>query len=131
MTIIPKWDNDEKTIINISFHDTWTWEEHQICVTTGNEMLASVDYIVDFIIDFRDSSTIPPGALRVGRQLQMQALPNEGISVLVGTSPLLHALFRSFITLYPRVSLRYFVVNTLEEAYAKITEIQQKRQDNT
>lgn len=129
MTIIPEWDNDEKTIIRISYPEQWSWEDHQAFRVIMAQMLDEVDHKVDIISDLRQTVTIPSGALRMVRQIYLQPNPKIGVTMVVGINPMIRALYKSFTLLYPPAKNVYMLADSLDDAYSKIAQIQQDRQD--
>lgn len=54
MPIIPKWEDNEKTIIYVQFIDDWSWSEFTPVREIIVEMLGSVSHMVDYIADFQE-----------------------------------------------------------------------------
>jgi hypothetical protein len=130
MSIITRWENNEKTIISVQFANEWSWDEFAPIREAILEMQADIPHVVDYIADFCEVDDIPTGALAVGRSIHRSCTRNDGIMVLVGTSPMLRMLFQSFITAYPVNKNELVLVSTLDEAFQIITDIQQNRNNN-
>lgn len=128
--IVAAWDNEEKTIIRVTYGLTWTWDDYFQADQAAQALLDSVDHRVDLILDMlntalpADSLSRIPTLIRAGIGL---ARPNTGIVVLVGTSGYLRTLISAFQKVYPQESRRVFLVETLDEAYALIAS---KRRNN-
>lgn len=130
MPIIPQWENNDKTIINVQFYDEWTWNEFALVRTTILNMLAHVSHYVDYIADFQNTNDIPIGALAIGRSIHKSCSHNQGIIVIVGVSPTLRILYQSLTLAYPATKSNFVLAPTLDEAHQIITEIQQNRNGN-
>ena len=57
--IISEWDNDEKTIWRVETIPGWTWIDFTQAIDAAYEVIAQVDYRVDFVMYFKAS--LPPG----------------------------------------------------------------------
>lgn len=127
MTIVPRWENNEKTIIYVQFSGDWSWEEFTPVRKTILEMIEAVPHIVDYIADFQDIDDIPTGALPIGRSIHKSCSRNEGVVLIVGLSPMLRMLYQSFTTAFPASKNEFIHVLTLDEAYQTIAELQENR----
>lgn len=130
MPIIPKWEDNEKTIIYVQFIDDWSWSEFTPVREIIVEMLGSVSHMVDYIADFQEVDHIPIGALAIGRSIHKSCIHNEGVAVIVGISPILRMLFQSFTAAYPASKKELVLVPTLDKANQAIIDIQQNRSKN-
>ena len=128
MPILISWEDNDKTIIQVCFTGDWTWADFPPIRLKSIEMLNSVDHVVDFIADFRDVTRVAKGAFSVGRSITNSRLKNEGIAVVVGTSPILRVLFHTFTNTYSATRNRYFYTSTLEEAHILIKTKRQNQQ---
>lgn len=81
------WDNDEHTILRVTDHKGWTWDDLEANLPIEQQMLDSVDHRVDVIADFR-GTRLPPGAitrLPVIAQSPPYTHENSGRVVMVGS----------------------------------------------
>jgi hypothetical protein len=125
--ITTEWDNDEKTIMRMTYHPGWSWDDLEGNLIVEEEMLNSVNYKVDVIADFRGTQ-LPPGAIsRLPKIAQSPPYthPNSGAMVMVG-SP---AFMNEVVGVYKRVygqAAKLVMVHDLDEARALIA---QKREE--
>ncbi len=127
--LITTWDNDEHTIMLVTYQPGWTWDDLEANMMVEEAMLSSVEHKVDVIADFRDTQ-LPPGA--IGRlpkiaQSPPYTHPNSGFMVMVG-SP---AFMEEVVGVYKRVygqAAKLTMVQDLDEARALI---RQRRADAT
>ena len=116
MPIEVGWDNDEKTTLRYDYEGNWSWEELYEISNKALEMFNSVPHRVDTIHNHTNSTYIPRGALSHAQRLLAQYPENWGISVVVGTNPLLKALMLVFRKVYRQMGERHFMAATLEQA---------------
>ncbi|MBN1202788.1 MAG: hypothetical protein JXJ20_13130 [Anaerolineae bacterium] len=121
MHLTTEWDNDEKTIMRVTYHPGWTWDDLEANLPKEEAMLDSVDHTVNVIADFR-GTRLPPGAI-VRLPMIASSPPymhaNSGMMVMVG-SPV---FMEEVVGIYKRVfgqAQKLTVVGTLEEARALI-----------
>jgi hypothetical protein len=97
----------------------WRWDEVYPASRTGWDMLESVDHTVDAIIDFRNSLGIPTSGITHARNMIGKRHPRTGVTILVGTNPLLANLWSVFNRVYGRFvrEQEFTMVATLADAY--------------
>lgn len=136
MPINVAWLDDECTILVISYHDPWNWEEFYSAMGKI-KTLVPVDAPPPFAVinDYSHSTSIPADALPHFRQ-QADAVvnnPAETLYVMVDVKGLWQTLGRIMQQNYPQVQHRTFHVGNLEEAKtllaSKKTVDQQTEQD--
>ena len=120
MPIQVKWFNTSKTIILQSYHTPWTWDNYHASAKEIDQMLDSVDYPVDLIVDFSDGAVLPAKALSHFRRAVMDIHPNRGLVVMVGMNPYLAALQNVLEQMVPHSAARSRIAETLDEAIAII-----------
>lgn len=123
MSVHPVWDNPEKTIVRHVFEGRWTIEDIRVSSREAWDMMGTVQHTVHAILDFTQGNTLPSGGVLAQTNRIATLRPaNAGIVVVVTTSYLIQALATAFEKIYGRFHprLRYYVVGTLEEAYALI-----------
>jgi hypothetical protein len=124
-----EWDNDDKTIMRVTYHAGWSWDDLEANLIIEAQMLDSVDHKVDVIADFRGTQ-LPPGAIsRLPKIAQSPPYthPNSGAMVMVG-SP---AFMKEVVGVYKRVygqAAKLTMVHDLDEARVIIL---QKREEAT
>ncbi len=100
MPIVTVWDNDEKTVLRHVYEKSWTWADFKANLMQCREMLDSIDYTADLIIDTRNGRTLPDGAMGSLGVLRMSTHPNLGKTVLVGTNLFISRLYNAFHRAY-------------------------------
>jgi hypothetical protein len=122
-----EWDDEAHTIMRVTYHPGWTWDDLEANLSTEEQFLDSIDHRVDVIADFR-GTVLPPGALRRLPKIAQSppyVHPNSGSVVMVGSPDFMDELVRLYKRLYGQAA-RLTMVGTLEEARALIV---QKRGD--
>jgi hypothetical protein len=121
MPVYNVWEDDQHTIIRRRFTGDWTWEEVHAAADQARVMFDTVNYQVDTILDFEDSSMMAAGFPRqiqlVGESPEMTHA-NAGLVVVAGGSSLHEAFGKAVGTLYRPVREKSRFVKTVEEARA-------------
>jgi hypothetical protein len=126
MSIKVVWDNTERNIINFDFQGRWDWDELYAASDQATEMLDSVDYMVDFIMDIRET-VIPKDFMAHAERLASGSHPHRGIMVVVGANGLLRTLGGGLRKLFPDATRNLVFAADVEEAYDIIEEKQISR----
>lgn len=71
------WDNDEKTIVRVVAVMPWNWNDFHKAMRRASFLLDTVHHDVDLLIDLRQSSRLPAGALGHIRSLGAAIHPNH------------------------------------------------------
>ncbi len=116
MTIEATWLDDTKRAIVYTFTPGWTWTEFTQNNKTVSEMLDTVNYKVDIILDFTVRTVPPPNALSNFRRIAKASHPNRGRIILVGARMLFHTIAGQFVRLASKLSQEILTVDTLEAA---------------
>jgi len=122
MSVEAVWDNPEKTIVRLIFSPQWSWEELYQSNPITDEMAASVDHRIGFLIDMRQTREFPAGvsAARVKEAIQFSH-PNSSIAVVVGNSMFVQMMVTSLVrTLGRREDFAF--VEDIDQARALIAE---------
>ena len=113
------WDNDEKTAIRYDLAGRWTWDEFFPVYQQATQMIAPLEYKVEFIVNLADEVTqkgfVPPNLLSRLSDLNKHQPPNVGATYVVGV-PFLKVLYNVAVKVYPVMAERYVYVTSLEEA---------------
>jgi hypothetical protein len=129
MSVKVSWFDNEHTIICYQFTGAWTWEEYRPAYDRSIEMMDTVDYPVDFIMDMLKAPRIPQGALRELRRAADRNHPNMGLAVYVGLTFVLQEFGKLFLRVYPQSAAKYpfDFARTIEEAEEKIRQRRAQR----
>lgn len=122
MPITVAWDNEEKTIVRVTYSGRWTWEEAYTIPAKIRTLIAGLDYEVATIHDMRDANFLPSGAITHTRDILSKPLDKVGLVVLIGNSRFIEAMYQIFKKLYPRIveQMNFRLVMTEAEAYRLI-----------
>lgn len=107
MGITILWDNEEKTIIRYVYEGRWVWDDLHHARVQVHEMLNTVNHPVGIIVDVRESTLVPNGALSQGRQFATTSPtthPNEGRTIIVGANTFLRSMYDLFRKIYTTLS---------------------------
>jgi len=120
MPIEVVWADQEKTIVQYTFTDKWTWAEFYPALQQALEMETSVTHRVDVIVDMRNSPIIPSNALSNIKIIANKQPPNLRLSVLVSANALVSTLLNLAGRLNQNIARDYRMVATMEEAHKRI-----------
>ncbi len=127
--ITTEWDNAKKTIMRVTYHPGWTWDDLKANLPLEEQMLDSVEHPVDVIADFRGTQ-LPPGAftqLPVIAKSPPYVHPNSGNVVMVGSPDFMAEVVDVYKRVYGQAA-KLVMVHTLEEARELL---QEKRQQSS
>jgi hypothetical protein len=131
MAIQTIWDDEDKTTIRYVFDGAWTWEELGAAFVKAHEMMDTVKYSVDTIIDMRGSKMLPNHAIagiqRVG--VMETGHPNHSrltvfVDLSVFAKAVLQIVSRAYRQLLDKNDFRF--TSTLEEARLIVREARVK-----
>ncbi|MEO0561064.1 MAG: hypothetical protein AAF125_03050 [Chloroflexota bacterium] len=121
------WDNEEKTTVRYILHNNWTWKHFADAKIEVDEMIDTVPYIVDTIIDARKANTLPHDWIENPQRLMRTRNPRAGAYVVVGTSKLVQTGYNLVVRAAPMLFKSFRLVPTLDEARVYLTELQTTR----
>jgi hypothetical protein len=123
MGISAQWDNEEKTVILVTFEAEWTWDDVIAIDAQATAMYDSVGHQVDLIADLRENKLVVSGILSYARSLLTTNWhPLVGIVIVVGISSQVRALFDAAAAVTGKRWERVRFVNSLEEARGLIAQ---------
>lgn len=122
MSISVDWENEEKTSVIFEFENRWDWTEFYNALAEGNGMLDQIDYKVGVIIDLRNSSIVPKGALTQINGMRNRVHPNIDLTILFGANRLLQSIYDIFQKIRPTPPDKFLMVASLEDARAILKE---------
>jgi hypothetical protein len=132
MNLITEWDNADKTILRVTYHPGWTWDDLQANGPIEREFLDSVEHKVDVIADFRGTQ-LPPNA--IVRLPQIAASPpythpNSGLMVMVGSPAFMDEVVSVYRRVYGAKARKLHVLPDLESARRQIAELNRQASDD-
>jgi hypothetical protein len=117
MSVEVKWDNADKTVIQMMFEGRWQWDDVRVAVLELNQMIESVDHQAVHLIANRGAAHWTPGNYVANAQAILELYhPRVGYRVAVVRNPLAREMFYVFSAMVGGVTFSYRFVNTLEEA---------------
>src|SRR5258708_34030035 len=84
MSVSVTWDNAQKTIVCLAYQQPWTIAEFDAGQIELKQLLSTVAYPVDIIIDISKAGTPPPNAINRFMAAAKNRLRNQGKAVVVG-----------------------------------------------
>ncbi len=128
MTFNLDWADDEKTIILVTYHPGWTWQEAILETTAPEiELLNTVEhpvYIVHHILGRLPTPSI--GWTYTAETEGSFHHPNYAGAVVITPHKMNHMLFNVFVRRLPGVSHKIHLVQTPEQAYSLIASLKEK-----
>jgi hypothetical protein len=122
MGIVVSWDNNDKTIIQVSFEDDgWNWEDFYDIDRQVQAMLAEVNHSVSYLADVKQLNLLPKGLslLRARKVLHLRN-PRSDITVIAGASPFIRRTVELIFKIYGGTNQRTFFVSTMADGRALI-----------
>jgi len=121
MTIDVVWDNDDKSVIRVTFPAEWTWDEFYALDQQTTAMLDTVAHRVLFLADVSATNKVPNGLnLNTARQVLDFRHENSDLLVIVGMNTMIRALFDIVILALGRITTNIKTADTLDEGYRLI-----------
>lgn len=130
MPVYVDWSNSERTVLRFDFVHPWTLEEYKAANSTALELAAQVDHPFDYltVLSSPGAFVVNPYDLIHFMHTHHKWPVNACDVVLVSTHRMIPLLVNLVQRWYPRFTHRYFIVATVEQANALLSEIQQMRQ---
>lgn len=122
MSIAIVWDNNDNSVLRITFGKVWTWEELDSSIEAAKALMDQVNHQVDQIIDLKNISGVPEGAFWRLHKLTQTKHHNQGRVILVGGNAFMRAMMdtlrRVVSDLFETETL--VIVPTIEDARAQL-----------
>ena len=127
MGIEVTWENEAKTIIQYIYDGRWTLKDFDEARAQAAKLEETVTHRVDVIIDVRNSSLVPTGAISRGKQVMTttpSSHPNEAMAIIVGAGPLVRSIYDVVSKVYPEIVRRrgFRFARSMEEAHGIIAQ---------
>lgn len=120
MPVTIAWDNDEHSVIRVTFEKRWEVGDLLRTIEEGARMIDSVNHKVDSIFDFTLSSITPPKLLSSLERMEATHNENERLMIMVNASAYIKSLTKIAKLLAPKTFAHVHFADTLESAYALI-----------
>jgi hypothetical protein len=118
------YDESTKTIGWLKFGEIWSWDDFRQAVHQLRVMAEPLAHPIDVIADLRESRPLAEFDGMVHLRWLMRTCPEDKRTrvVLVTGDPVFRSLTSIIRRLFPAHASRYFIVDTLEEAAALLSE---------
>lgn len=127
MPVSVQWDNESKTIIYYEFSGKWTWVEYREAINTAVQMVEDLPYIVNMILDFRNTGFLPENALSVFGSSVKKPAKDFDLAVVVTNSSFIIAVHKMFQRIYNKFGEKIVTAKTLAEARVLLAEYDRQR----
>lgn len=96
MGIVTLWDDAAQTRVRVEFESEWTWTELESAIEVTDSFIASVEHVVDIIIDVEGSS-LPKDFMNAAKNLlaNPEARSNEGRRIVVGAGKVIRTAYQT------------------------------------
>jgi len=123
-----EWADAEQRVVRWQFTWPWTWDEFYAAQQHMDDLIDSVDGIIDTVIFPAQNSRMPPSAISNLRRILRQRHPRLGLVVLVGMNNFVLEIVRFSTQIIPGISKQIHHVRSEDEAFTLITATQQQRE---
>ncbi len=113
------WHDPAQTVIYWKFTDRWSWSEFDRAWSTCGEWIAAAHEPVDFILDFQESTLMPPDIMSRFRQPAYERLQNfqgQNMNVVVFDDFFLRILAITFMKVFVPRMIYAFATNSEDAA---------------
>ncbi len=112
------WDNEDKTIIRVTFPEKWTWDEFQEIDYRVETMIDRLQHKVVYLADISATQSVPKGLkLDVVRYVLDFNHENSDLLVVVGMNKMVKAMFDIVTLALGHLATNIKTADTLEEGY--------------
>ncbi len=121
-TIEIGWDNPEHTVVRLTLHDGWTWEQLYNANPQIIGLMSSTAETVHLMIDYMHAKSVPMGSVIMHARNVLTAYPpNCDMLIMVTRNMLVQRLANIFqSTFRGGVGSRVYIVTSDEDAYRLI-----------
>jgi hypothetical protein len=105
----------EKEFLRYTFEGDWDWDEFYQSIERGRSF--DHKHPADVILDFRRVTSISPDAVLHLKPAAQIVEKNNRRYIIVARSSAIQTIFMLFIRIYSNLATRFYLVNTLEDAY--------------
>jgi hypothetical protein len=109
------WENDEQTVIRITYLQRWTWDEVREAKAKSQRMMDSVSHRVTIFLCWGNDNWMPPNYQDNVRMILENSHPNLDMMIFVRKNSLFHQFFRQFAATHP-VPFQYAFATSIEDA---------------
>ncbi len=119
MPVSPKWKDDRKTTIVITYQNPWIWDEFHDGILSTNALMDTVEYDVVLIHDTSHGGMLPIGnVVTHGNEAVERFSSNVALIIVVVNSTLIRTFLSIVISMNPAGrGDKIKMMPTLEKAY--------------
>lgn len=110
MPITVQWYEEEQKNIQYDVVNIWSWQDLADAIEEAIALLDSVDYKVNLIIDFTNTTYIPPVSIvHLNKVANAPTVnhPNTKKLIMVGANKYIQVIFNVFKKVFPFAAERY------------------------
>lgn len=125
MPIIVKWYDTEKQNICYEVVGRWTWEDLFVAIDEAVQLLDTVDYPVNLILDMTQTSHVPTLAVReMGKVANAPTMshPNTKKLLVVGANSYIEIMLNVFKKVFPNAGERYLIFHDFDAVRSFLAE---------
>ena len=116
-----EWENEEKTIIRLTYYHKWTWDDVAAASDELDRMLDPLDYQVAVLNTLENENWMPPNYNKNVEEAVLRTHRNMKIIIIVRKTRLFKDYFRSFAATH-RVPYNFAFADSVEEALAMLSD---------
>ena len=117
MSLLYRWLDDDKSIMNFIFHADFTWDSFYNVLSQAFNEIHTVNHSVDIIIDLSRVRVIPVQTIKELHYLSQLEHINFRHRILISQNPLMREVFHAFVRSYPQSSRSLYLCETMEVAH--------------
>ena len=119
MAVTLDWEDAARTVIRVTFHNQWTWDNALTAKAEAGAMLDMVDHQVSLMVCWENENWMPGDYQNNMRMIANETHPRLKQVVLVRSNTVFQQFFRLFKMLY-HVPFEFTYVKTVEAARAML-----------
>jgi hypothetical protein len=111
------WDDPERDVIHLKFHDRWAWPDFVAALNAIKPLLAEVPHPnIAIIHNLLDVQTFPAESDRYINQVLAEYHPKINVGVTVGSAPWLKIIHTILVDVHSYIGRDYPMMQSLDEA---------------
>jgi hypothetical protein len=127
MPVTVDWYTREQNIVVYQFVHPWTWDDYHAAAKKAWVMINNVQHIVDIILDFSSSHSIPAHAVKHFKREATHPHANRGLIIIVGANAFIRAVGKKLVKAYASMAQSLQYAATYDEAALLIEQERSRR----
>ena len=95
MSALISWYDEANRIVMLKFSEQWTWTDLRDALRDAHDLTRTCIERADCVLDLRESSLLPNGAIQEVRTIANEVPPNWGVSVILQNSLFVQVLVQA------------------------------------